>query len=602
MGSTGPFVAARPRRAGLMALVAGSVFGLTAPDALAGPEGAKVVRGQVSIQQSGGGLTTIRAGNNSIINYRSFNIAGGETVRFVQPSATARVLNRIQGPAPTRIDGSLLANGRVYLVNPAGVTFGKNSVLNVGGLYASSGQTSDADFLRGAAPFPTVTGPVISQGLIAAASVTLVGRTIENAGRIVADGGIVTTIVGTDVMVRERNGQIYAKIDSRNLSAQPAPAGAVGRLTSLAVGDAVALAIRNSGEISAAGGTVTAMAGAGSVSNTGTISTSVDSGQAGSISMSGDTLVNKGTIEANAESGRAGSISFTSTSSTTLADGSLVSAAGGTGIADGGKVLVHAYNGDTMMTAGAAVDISGGALGGDGGTAEISAGGKLGILGTLRGDVATGYKSATVLFDPLDIYILTNGQGGSTNDGEMSGDGIVLGSDGGSDEIWYISPSAIEAFSGDVRLEATRDINIHEEINKTTGGLTLTAGRDINLFQVPDALSGPSLGGPFTFTIAANFLDLKAGHSINDNFIFGTTLRAFTGDIRTEGTTGSVTFGLASVSAGRAVSITQAESKFVGAGPFGFIDNPDQTNLVIRITDGFLVMGGDFGGVSGHQS
>ena len=68
------------------------------------------------------------------------------------------------------------------------------------------------------------------------------------------------------------------------------------------------------------------------------------------------------------------------------------------------------------------------------------------------------------------------------------------------------------------------------------------------------------------------------------------------------GATGSVNFALAGVPTDQTLSITQAQSKFVGAGPFGFVENPENTNLKIKITDGFLILGGDFGGVSGHQS
>lgn len=119
--------------------------------ALAGPEGEQVVRGNVQVQRSGS-QTQIRASHNSIINYRSFDIGSHESVRFVQPNAQSRVLNRIQSPSPTRIDGALQANGHVYLVNRSGVLFGPGSVINVGALYAASGT------FRTAISFDSATG------------------------------------------------------------------------------------------------------------------------------------------------------------------------------------------------------------------------------------------------------------------------------------------------------------------------------------------------------------------------------------------------------------------------------------------------------------
>jgi hypothetical protein len=91
--------------------VAGVLVALLASAAVAGPEAPRVVRGDVTITRNGA-ETVIRAGRNSIIDYRSFDIARGETVRFQQPDAAARVLTRVQSAQPTRIDGSLLANDR----------------------------------------------------------------------------------------------------------------------------------------------------------------------------------------------------------------------------------------------------------------------------------------------------------------------------------------------------------------------------------------------------------------------------------------------------------------------------------------------------------
>src|SRR5450631_3182806 len=84
---------------------------LQTPMALFGaPTGPQVVAGSASFVTNGA-LTTITAANNSIINYSGFNILQNETVLFVQPSSTARVLNRVQSADPTQILGSLRSNG-----------------------------------------------------------------------------------------------------------------------------------------------------------------------------------------------------------------------------------------------------------------------------------------------------------------------------------------------------------------------------------------------------------------------------------------------------------------------------------------------------------
>src|ERR1043165_3853961 len=147
--------------------------------ALAGAAGAQVsgehvVAGSASFARSGN-ITTITAGNNAIINYNSFNIRQGEAVRFVQPDSLARVLNRINSALPTRIDGELSANGRVYIVNPAGVYFGQGAMINVGGIFAAAPHMNDADFLHGVDRFQTTpAGRVVNEGTIEAGVVGLI--------------------------------------------------------------------------------------------------------------------------------------------------------------------------------------------------------------------------------------------------------------------------------------------------------------------------------------------------------------------------------------------------------------------------------------------
>jgi filamentous hemagglutinin family protein len=65
----------------------------------------------------------------AIVDYSHFNIPAGSSVQFLQPNSQAAILNRITGADPSLLNGSLTANGQVYFVNPAGVTFGPNSVV-----------------------------------------------------------------------------------------------------------------------------------------------------------------------------------------------------------------------------------------------------------------------------------------------------------------------------------------------------------------------------------------------------------------------------------------------------------------------------------------
>lgn len=187
------------------------LVGLLCSLSAAGPDDPVVVRGSASFQRAGD-LTTIRVSDNAIINYRQFNIAAPETVRFIQPGSDARVLNRITGASPTRIEGTLLANGQVFLVNPAGVLFGKNSVVNVGSLIAAAGHLSDQEFLSGTPRITGLSGPVVNEGVIRGGRVVLAGQSVVNLGSIVSPEGLVAMVAGDEVYLGKAGGKMYAKV------------------------------------------------------------------------------------------------------------------------------------------------------------------------------------------------------------------------------------------------------------------------------------------------------------------------------------------------------------------------------------------------------
>jgi filamentous hemagglutinin family protein len=114
----------------------------------AAPTSPQVVAGQASFAQQGN-VYSITNTPNTIINWQSFSVGAGEVTRFIQQNSSSSVLNRILGQDPTRILGALQSNGRVFLINPNGVIFGRDARIDVGGLVASTLSLSDSDFLAG---------------------------------------------------------------------------------------------------------------------------------------------------------------------------------------------------------------------------------------------------------------------------------------------------------------------------------------------------------------------------------------------------------------------------------------------------------------------
>lgn len=144
----GPSVAAATLVALLLAGEASAAPPLAA-GALPAPAANFVSRGAASLSQAGHTLTVNQSTNKAVLNWTSFNIAADSAVRFAQPTTASATLNRIGGLDPSIIQGSLSANGHIYLVNGNGILFDQGAQINVGGLVASALNVSDDVFMNG---------------------------------------------------------------------------------------------------------------------------------------------------------------------------------------------------------------------------------------------------------------------------------------------------------------------------------------------------------------------------------------------------------------------------------------------------------------------
>ena len=166
------------------------------------PTGGQVVAGQGQIgAPSNHQMVINQASNKLAIDWQSFDIAAGNKVTFNQPGSDAIALNRVLGADGSKIMGQLEANGRVFLINPNGVLFGRGAQVNVGGLVASTLDISNSDFEAGRYTFKGngSNAGVINNGQITAAdggSVALLGGTVSNNGTIIANQGSVALAAG----------------------------------------------------------------------------------------------------------------------------------------------------------------------------------------------------------------------------------------------------------------------------------------------------------------------------------------------------------------------------------------------------------------------
>jgi filamentous hemagglutinin family protein len=116
--------------AGLLAVGVGHSFG--------NPTGGQVAAGLASINTVPGTVTINQLSNIAIINWQTFSIGAGELTKFVQPSSASAVLNRVLGGQTSVIDGTLSANGQVYLINGNGVVIGPGGVVCANSFIAST--------------------------------------------------------------------------------------------------------------------------------------------------------------------------------------------------------------------------------------------------------------------------------------------------------------------------------------------------------------------------------------------------------------------------------------------------------------------------------
>ena len=134
-------------------------------DAAALPTDGRITAGSGAISSSGHVMTVTQDTDRMITQWRDFDIGSDSRVDFLQPGASSVVLNRVVGGNPSQILGTLTANGRVYLLNPAGILFGYGAQVDVGALVAATLDMSDDDFLNGRDSFSNggAAGDVLNQ-------------------------------------------------------------------------------------------------------------------------------------------------------------------------------------------------------------------------------------------------------------------------------------------------------------------------------------------------------------------------------------------------------------------------------------------------------
>jgi filamentous hemagglutinin family protein len=451
-----------------------------ASNAFGQPAGAQAILGQAQLQQQGTSLvvTTQNAvgTNRSVINWQSFSVPAGSTTRFDQPSAKSLSINRVVGNDPSAIFGSLSSNGRLVLVNPAGIAVGAGAVVDTAGFTASTLRLSEADALAGRLVFGgdgLGGGALKVDGQILARSgdVVLIAPNVQVGSQalVQAPGGATILAAGQKVELTGRG------LEGIRLELQ-APADQAVNLGTLQ-GDAVGIfagQLKHSGLIQATavtadGGKVLLRASGDNLVDGQIKATNGDKG--GSVDVLGQRvgLMANAAVDASGAAGGGtvriggdyqGANPDVQNAQRTYVDPTATILADATQNGNGGKVIVWA---DDQTQSFGTISARGGAQGGDGGFVEVSGKHRLQFDSKVDTRAPQG-KTGTLLLDPDDITIATTGSAYSSPIAFID-----------TPSSMSLLVNSINGATTNVELQAKNNITFDAPVNMVNTGIALSA-------------------------------------------------------------------------------------------------------------------------------
>ncbi len=423
----------------------------TAGIAMAAPTGGVITGGSGSIAQVDTATNINQTTQRLDINWQTFSTQANESINFFQPNSQAIAINRVIGGVPSELRGALNANGGVFVLNNAGITFYGTSQVNVGALLATTAMDVTEDG-SGFSFSGHDYGQVLNQGVINVSD----GGFAVLAAPYVANTGVVQANLGT-VQLASTNA-FTMDFRGDGLIDFTVPKGVLDGVAS-AGGK---LGVDNSGVIKAGSGTINITANLASdvIQSVVNLDGVVDASAFGPGSNGGAVLIS--------------SVGDTNVTGEVHADGG----AGG----NGGTVYTWA-DGTNNFGPGAVMTARGGETAGDGGTVEVSGNDVL-VRGTADASAANG-EAGTFIIDPYDLTIAEGA--GSDSSATVYEQNVESASVGGTN----------------VDLAANHSITM-QDLTLNSGDGVLTGGDGNISMTVTD-------GGPISFENKSNTITTTTG-------------------------------------------------------------------------------------------
>ena len=475
--------------------IAAAVFlSIQAMDAASQPAGGQVKAGQASIQQNASNTQIRQTSQNAIIDWRNFNVAKDHSVIFNVPQSSNATLNRVTSNSPSTIYGSVQSNGRVFLINQAGVLIGPSGVIQTAGFTASTRDVDNASFMNGQALHfrGQSNGEVVNLGTIRSANgdVMLMGSRVVNSGSIFTPQGQTVLAAGDSVFVATSP---FSQVVVEGVAAQGGVTNSglieAAQAKLLAAGSTYAMAVRNTGTIEAMGNELVralvkvdapgvVLSGVISAQNNGPIGEQQTGGQ---IHVSGQRIaLQNAQITANGSQGGgqvliggawqgANPEVFAHAQNVSMDQGSRISA-NATKLGAGGEVVLWSQ-GKTDFSG--RIEANAGPGGGNGGRIEVS--GRQVIFEGITSTQAPKGKRGVTLIDPDDVCIANDQTACAATDTYFNSSTLMFNLDLG--DVTVNNNAALTTGNGDIKIKSY--IFDNADPNANQGKLSLIAARDI---------------------------------------------------------------------------------------------------------------------------